>query len=89
MHFVLNTQRKKLPALRSRPLLPAALLQFIAREDRFGAHNYKPLPVVLSRGEVGQLVLSSYRLLSSVSPLGVMHKLPSEKVKGSISRAQD
>lgn len=26
-------------------------MQFIATEDRFGAHNYKPLPVVLSRGE--------------------------------------
>jgi ornithine--oxo-acid transaminase len=26
-------------------------LQFIKREDRFGAHNYAPVPVVLSRGE--------------------------------------
>jgi ornithine--oxo-acid transaminase len=25
--------------------------QFIDREDRYGAHNYHPLPVVLSRGE--------------------------------------
>ena len=25
--------------------------EFIALEDRFGAHNYHPLPVVLSRGE--------------------------------------
>uniref|UniRef100_A0A7S3QKE3 Ornithine aminotransferase n=1 Tax=Dunaliella tertiolecta TaxID=3047 RepID=A0A7S3QKE3_DUNTE len=25
--------------------------QFIAQEDRFGAHNYAPLPVVLSKGE--------------------------------------
>lgn len=23
----------------------------IAREDRYGAHNYKPMPVVLSRGK--------------------------------------
>jgi len=25
--------------------------EYIAREDRYGAHNYKPLPVVLERGE--------------------------------------
>ena len=25
--------------------------QFIDREDRFGAHNYAPVPVVLTRGE--------------------------------------
>ena len=24
---------------------------FIAMEDKFGAHNYHPLPVVLSKGE--------------------------------------
>ncbi|KKL25521.1 hypothetical protein LCGC14_2404460 [marine sediment metagenome] len=24
---------------------------YIAREDKFGAHNYHPLPVVLDRGE--------------------------------------
>ena len=29
----------------------ACALQYIAREDRFGAHNYAPVPVVLSRGE--------------------------------------
>jgi hypothetical protein len=27
-----------------------SLHQFIAAEDRFGAHNYSPLPVVLKRG---------------------------------------
>jgi acetylornithine/succinyldiaminopimelate/putrescine aminotransferase len=26
-------------------------VQFIAREDRFGAHNYAPIPVVLAKGE--------------------------------------
>ena len=26
-------------------------MQFIAREDRHGAHNYAPVPVVLERGE--------------------------------------
>ena len=25
--------------------------QVMAREDKFGAHNYKPLPVVIARGE--------------------------------------
>ena len=25
--------------------------QFIEREDRYGAHNYAPVPVVLTRGE--------------------------------------
>lgn len=25
--------------------------QFISLEDRYGAHNYHPLPVLLSRGE--------------------------------------
>ena len=30
---------------------PATSADFIALEDRFGAHNYHPLPVVLSRGE--------------------------------------
>lgn len=30
---------------------PALLLQFIEREDRYGAHNYAPVPVVLTRGE--------------------------------------
>lgn len=25
--------------------------QYIKREDRYGAHNYAPMPVVLSRGE--------------------------------------
>ena len=29
---------------------PSAM-QYIAREDRYGAHNYAPLPVVLTRGE--------------------------------------
>jgi len=24
---------------------------YIAREDKYGAHNYHPLPVVLERGE--------------------------------------
>lgn len=27
------------------------LPQFIDREDRYGAHNYAPVPVVLTRGE--------------------------------------
>jgi ornithine--oxo-acid transaminase len=31
--------------------LSANLPQFIEQEDKFGAHNYKPLPVVLSRGQ--------------------------------------
>ena len=26
---------------------------YMDREDRFGAHNYHPLPVVLDRGEGG------------------------------------
>lgn len=26
-------------------------LQFIKREDTYGAHNYSPIPVVLTRGE--------------------------------------
>ncbi|KAF5835863.1 ornithine transaminase [Dunaliella salina] len=33
------------------PLHLHVLLQFIAQEDRYGAHNYAPLPVVLSKGE--------------------------------------
>lgn len=27
------------------------LPQYIDREDRYGAHNYSPVPVVLTRGE--------------------------------------
>ena len=27
------------------------VLQYIEKEDRYGAHNYAPVPVVLSRGE--------------------------------------
>ncbi len=27
------------------------MLQLIEREDRYGAHNYAPLPVVLSKGK--------------------------------------
>ena len=26
-------------------------MQYIEREDRYGAHNYSPLPVVLQRGK--------------------------------------
>jgi ornithine--oxo-acid transaminase len=26
-------------------------VQYISREDRFGAHNYAPVPVVLAKGE--------------------------------------
>lgn len=29
---------------------PAPWLQFIDREDRCGAHNYAPIPVVIERG---------------------------------------
>ncbi len=29
----------------------ALLPQFIEREDQYGAHNYAPVPVVLTRGE--------------------------------------
>lgn len=32
-------------------MLLLLLLQMIEREDRFGAHNYHPLPVVLSKGQ--------------------------------------
>jgi ornithine--oxo-acid transaminase len=35
-------------------LTPAACFgapQFVEREDRYGAHNYAPVPVVLTRGE--------------------------------------
>ena len=31
--------------------VPALTQQYIDQEDRFGAHNYHPLPVVLERGE--------------------------------------
>ena len=31
--------------------LPAACLQLIDREEKYGAHNYHPIPVVLTRGE--------------------------------------
>lgn len=37
---------------RARPsVCPIHAPQFIDREDKYGAHNYAPLPVVLSRGE--------------------------------------
>jgi len=34
----------------TQPTTPAAAA-YISQEDRFGAHNYRPLPVVLARGE--------------------------------------
>ncbi len=33
------------------PTIQSTAQQFIDQEDRFGAHNYHPLPVVLQRGE--------------------------------------
>lgn len=33
------------------PISPALPLQLIAREDTYGAHNYAPLPVVLSKAK--------------------------------------
>ena len=35
----------------TQPCMHACAAQFIEREDRFGAHNYAPVPVVLTRGE--------------------------------------
>lgn len=41
-----------LGSVQGSPLLLLLLpLQFIAREDKFGAHNYHPLPVVLKEGK--------------------------------------
>jgi hypothetical protein len=37
--------------VRCRTLTRHALLQFIDREERHGAHNYAPIPVVLERGK--------------------------------------
>jgi len=37
--------------MRTRTPVQPPCPQFIDREDRYGAHNYAPLPVVLSRGE--------------------------------------
>jgi hypothetical protein len=34
------------------PTSPSTSLQYIDREEKYGAHNYHPLPVVLNRGEV-------------------------------------
>lgn len=37
---------------RTTPVPPPPPLQYIDKEEKYGAHNYHPLPVVLNRGEV-------------------------------------
>jgi len=40
--------------------------QIFDREDKYGAHNYHPLPVALSRGEGNNYIQSSTKLVAVV-----------------------
>ena len=60
--------------------ISARYVQYIAREDRFGAHNYAPIPVVLARGS-GAIVWDTdgrryYDLLAAYSAVNQGHCHP-------------
>ncbi len=65
---------------RTTPIRPATSQEAIALEDRYGAHNYHPIPVVLERGE-GVLVWDMegkryYDFLSAYSAVNQGHCHP-------------
>lgn len=48
-YILFLADRRKLPKDLEPDFL--VMMQYIEREDRFGAHNYSPVPVVLQRGQ--------------------------------------
>ena len=68
--------------------------EYIEREEKFGAHNYHPLPVVLNRGE-GVFVWDVedkryFDFLSGYSALNQGHRHPKimEALKQSLARVK-
>lgn len=59
-----------------RPLTArVGLVQYIDRENRYGAHNYAPLPVVLSRGQgVHAWDVDNKRYLDFLSAYGAVNQ---------------
>src|SRR3546814_18713947 len=61
-----------LPAMNAHHAAPA---DFIATEHRLGAHNYKPLDVILTRGEgVGLWDVDGNRYMDCLSAYSAVHQ---------------